>query len=149
MYTLYVNAGIVVRTADGVQVAPTSDMQNQDYLDWLAWCDAGNSPTLGVEAPATAAYRPISKLGFLNRFTSSELIAIELAKIHDPNSSTATQQLAAALRVQQHQFDVAQVIDLGHQQTIDGVTQLETVGLIGSGRALAIISAEITPDEIA
>lgn len=89
----------------------------------------------------------ISRFAFLQRFTAAELLGIELAKVHDPAGSTASQQLAATLRVSQNKLDVSNFVDLGHAETIDGLTQLETVGLIGSGRANQILSAEISPDE--
>ena len=37
--------GVVIHDATGTQVAPTSDMQSPAYLAWIAWCEAGNSPT--------------------------------------------------------------------------------------------------------
>lgn len=50
-YTLEVNTGIVRRNSDGVAVAPTSDMEGADYLGWIAWCDAGNSPVEVIAEP--------------------------------------------------------------------------------------------------
>jgi hypothetical protein len=144
MYAYYPNAGIIVRIADAVQVAPTSNPEGQDYLDWLAWCALGNVPTLGEEpAEPVNQVQPISHFAFLNRFTSEELIAIEMASVFNPNASTEAQLLGAHLRVHQRKFDTSQFIDLNHAETIDGINALETAGLLATGRANEILTTPV------
>jgi hypothetical protein len=52
--------GDVVRRADGAVVAPTGDDQSPDYLAWLAWCEAGNTPDVDDTFPAEVAPVPDS-----------------------------------------------------------------------------------------
>jgi hypothetical protein len=47
MYTLYTSTGEVVRNSDLVVVAPTTNDESQDYLDYITWVNEGNEPTLG------------------------------------------------------------------------------------------------------
>lgn len=51
MYTYFPSYGKVVRDSDGVIVAPVHDDQSQGYLDWLAWCAAGNEPAIDNSVP--------------------------------------------------------------------------------------------------
>ena len=130
MYTIYPSRGIVVRTADGVQVAPTGDDQSQDYLNWLAWCDAGNAPTLGLEEQ-TATVRVVSKLAFRRLFTQLERIAFDGA----PSNIAIPAEYRAALVTMQKDIDLALEIDLDDLEIIAGLTFLEQLGIIAPGRA--------------
>jgi hypothetical protein len=79
----------------------------------------------------------ITRLAFLNRFTDAEAIALDLASIG------ATIE-AASIRRYMQKVNAATFIDLARDDTITGVRQLETVGLIGAGRADHILLDPIT-----
>lgn len=96
---------------------------------------------------ATPGELLISKFAFLQRFTEAELIAIELAKVHDSSASQAQNELAATLRMHQIKFDASKFVDLQHQETITGLTGLETAGLLSAGRANTILTTPIADDE--
>ena len=82
----------------------------------------------------------ITNLAFLNRFTDDEAIAVDLA------SQGATEG-AARLRRFQKKIDAAKFIDLDSPDLYIGINVLESVGLIGAGRADEIMSRLILPHE--
>jgi hypothetical protein len=86
--------------------------------------------------PSESDYR-ITRLAFLNRFTDAEAIALDLASI-------GTTIEAASIRRYMQKVNAATFIDLTRDDTIAGVRQLETVGLIGAGRADHILLDPIT-----
>lgn len=89
----------------------------------------------------------ISRFAFRNRFTIQELTQIELASIDDPNGTQEQRAMQAMLRVYNRMIDNVAWVDLSLQSTIDGVTQLEQIGLLAEGRANEILSAPITLSE--
>lgn len=89
----------------------------------------------------------ITRLAFRNRFTTAEKINIELAALDDPTASAQQRQNAALIRVYLKDIDTATYIDLDRQDTKDDVQNLETVGLLASGRATEILTAKIQPSE--
>lgn len=89
----------------------------------------------------------ISKFAFLQRFTEAELIAIELAKVHDSSASQAQNELAATLRMHQIKLDASKWVDLLHQETTTGVSGLETAGLLATGRADTILNTPVADSE--
>lgn len=121
MYSYFAAAGIVVRVADGVTVAPTSDTSGEDYLAWLAWCDAGNTPTLGIEAPAVVRLA-LSRLEFRRLFTFSERVAVDSSA--DPVVRTFCTDLS-----------LAESVNLDDADVVAGLAYLEGAGLIAAGRA--------------
>lgn len=80
--------------------------------------------------------RRITKLAMWQRFTIAEAVAIDLASIG------ATTQ-AATLRHAQEQVRLASFIDLERADTRAGVEYLESIGLIGAGRAAEILDAPV------
>lgn len=91
--------------------------------------------------------RHVTRLALRNRFTQSEKVGIELAAMDNPAADTATRQLAASLRASLADLAAASYIDLARPDTRAQITGLETNGLIGAGRALEILDAEIAPEE--
>lgn len=82
----------------------------------------------------------ISKRHFLNRFTDTEAIQIDLASIG------ATVE-AAAVRRQLTKFEMSSYIDLTDPDTINGVNALEAAGLLAEGRASEILTNPIQTHE--
>jgi hypothetical protein len=71
----------------------------------------------------------LTKLEFLNRFTAEERIGIRAAA----QASPAIADYLAML-------DAAQDVDLTDARTIGGAQALEAAGLVGEGRAAAILA---------
>lgn len=93
-------------------------------------------------APPPAPIEPkITRLAFLNRFTDAEAIAIDL-------SSMGATVEAAALRLYMAKVNAAMFIDLSREDTRAGVQQLEAMGLLSQGRALQILDAPPTAEEV-
>ena len=103
-----------------------------------SWSQNGgfSAPTPEPE-PNQPSPKKITQLAFISRFTDAEAIALDLASIG------ATVE-AASIRRYMQKVNAATFIDLGRADTIAGVNQLETVGLIGPGRAEVILTAPIT-----
>lgn len=98
------------------------------------------------EVPAVA-YDKMTKLGFRNRFTAAEKVAIEIACLDNPSAPMAQRQQAAALRASQADVAAATFIDPQRQDTRDGVIALEAAGILAAGRALEILDEPITEAE--
>ncbi len=90
----------------------------------------------------------ISKLSFRNRFTQAEKVAIEIASLDVPTAPMEQRAMAAALRANQADVNVALYIDLQRPDTRAGVQSLETYGLIGTGRATEILDTPPTAEEV-
>lgn len=45
MYTFNSETGEVTRDSDGVVVAPCQSPEEQNFIDYIAWVEAGNQPT--------------------------------------------------------------------------------------------------------
>lgn len=89
------------------------------------------------DEPAPQAHdMRITNLAFVDRFSDAEAIAIDLASIG------ATVE-AAQIRRYLDKVSKATYIDLAREDTQDGVRALEAAGLIGAGRADAILLAPI------
>lgn len=146
-YTLNLATGIVIRTADGVQVAPVSDQFDAGFLSYLAWVGQGNQPT-EVSLPPPSASRKITKLAFRNRFTSTEKVSLEMASLDNPAATMQQRQLAAAIRVYLKDADNAKFIDLNRADTEAGVLQLAALGIVTTERAGQILNNPIQPEEL-
>jgi hypothetical protein len=71
----------------------------------------------------------VSKLEFMQRFTSEERIAVRTAA--DSN---------AAVKDYLEMLNASEVVDLTHALTVAGVQSLEAATLIGAGRAVQILA---------
>lgn len=80
--------------------------------------------------PVIGEARIISKLDYMSRFTDSELAAIFTAA-----------KSVVAIEVWLEKFKVAEFINLDDAATQAGLQTLETVGLIGVGRAMEVLNA--------
>jgi hypothetical protein len=91
----------------------------------------------------------ITRLAFRNRFTLAEKVALEIASLDNPAATMAEREQAAALRVNLADTATASYIDLSDAATRAGVQQLEASGLLAEGRALEVLDAAVTADEVA
>ena len=106
------------------------------------------APLPEPEAPAVAAPRIVSVLGFRRRFTPDEKAAIEWAAVDRPDQPDEMRMQAASLRATLADQAAAQFIDLEDPATARGVQGLEVLGILAPGRALEIITATIQPEEL-
>jgi hypothetical protein len=104
---------------------PIPDPPGPDYYyDGSAWVQYPPSPP-----------EPLTRLGFLSRFTVDELVGIEIAR------QTALEvQQRAVLAVLKESWLAANDIDVTDQRTIDGITLLVTMGLLTAERAAVILA---------
>jgi hypothetical protein len=123
------------------------DVELPDGFTPTAYTWNGSAVELAPVAPPPALPRQITKLAFRNRFTVAEKVAIDLASIDNPAADMATRQQSAAVRVSLADAAAATYIDLAREDTRAGVTLLETAGILGAGRAMAILDAEILDEE--
>jgi len=91
--------------------------------------------------------RIITNLAFDLRFTLDERVAIELAGLDDPAAAPQQRAQAAALRVSQERAKKASFTDLDNPVTRASVEQMESLGLIGQGRAAEILDAPVQDEE--
>jgi len=104
---------------------PIPDQPGYDYYyDGAEW----------VQYPAPPP-PPLSRLGFLSRFTVNELIGIEVARQTAPE---VTQR--AMLTVLKESWMAANDIDVSDPRTVEGVELLMTLGLLTAERAAEIIT---------
>jgi hypothetical protein len=112
--------------------------------------DATAEEIADIEARAgqvPAQFRHITCLAFRNRFTEDEKVMIELAAIDNPGADMEQRRQSARLRANMADVAAASWIDLDRQDTRAGVQMLEDASVIGAGRALEILDAEVRPDE--
>lgn len=102
------------------------------------WCD--NYDQAKDVLASNINPRKVTRLAFMNRFTDTEAITIDLA------SQGATPQ-AAAMRRYQTKINAATYVDLDLAETRSGVQQLEAVGILAAGRAAIILDSVTTPAE--
>ena len=140
---------VVTRKSDGVAVYR---YDNGIAVDWPQYPFATHDHTALPPEPVPPEPEPnpvrITKLAFRQRFTAQEKVTLELASLDNPSASDQQRQLAAALRSHEEDVAVAQFIDLNRTDTRDGVTQLETFGLIAAGRAAVILDTPPTLEEV-
>ena len=124
----------MTETFQHIEALDNHPLGNKISAGW-GWDPSGfTEPPVPPEAPVE---RKVTRLAFLNRFTDAEAIALDLASI-------GTTIEAASIRRYMQKVHAATFIDLGREDTISGVNQLEAVGLIGPGRAEVILTAPIT-----
>lgn len=98
------------------------------------------------ETPLTQTSARITRLAFRNRFTQAEKVALELAALDNPSAPMAQRQQSAALRAHLKDLDAASWVDLTRPETVAAMQMLETGGLIGEGRAAAILDVDSITD---
>lgn len=107
-----------------------------EWEGWLYIDGSFSAPSSQVNQSTSA----ITKLAFLNRFTDTEAIMIDLA------GQGATPEAAMMRRVQK-KIDAAAFIDLNDSATRNGVLALEQFGLLGQGRSIEILDTPVDPKE--
>lgn len=92
--------------------------------------------------------RHITKKALRSRFTRAEKIAFEMAQVDDPTSTHDARLLAAAVRVMEKDLAASDYVDLNSPELQNGLHELETIGVLGAGRADEMIWADIEPHEV-
>lgn len=126
------------------------DMVPLDTFDESVIGKRHNAETGEWEAlpPPPEPPRYLTKLGFRNRFTSAEKVAIEIACLDDPSAPMAQRQQAAMLRASQADQRDATFINPKLPETRNGVVMLESAGILAAGRALQILDAYVEDHEL-
>lgn len=122
----------------GAIEVPIPPLDGLDKWDGSQW----------IPATPPVAARRITELALRKRFTTDEKVAIEMAAIDDPSKAMAERRQAGGLRVYLADLRSAAFVDLDFPDTRTGVQNLEALGIIGAGRAVQILDAEILPDEL-
>lgn len=91
----------------------------------------------------------LTQLGFLNRFTDAEAIAIDLASIDNPSGTALERTNSAAIRRYLAKINAATYVDVTRQDTIDGINALSALGYVNIERIPEILSTNITDEEAA
>lgn len=123
MYTLTLSTGIVIRDADGVQIAPCQSADDPDFVEYVQWCEAGNQPTIAAEIAVGS--RVITKYAFRQRLTFAEKMGIDTSA-------------DAGVIVFRNDFAVAEEVNLDTEAVVQGLAYLEGIGLLAPGRAAEI-----------
>lgn len=92
-------------------------------------------------------YTHLLASAFWERFTNAELVDYDVAMQHDPAASVQAKRAAARLRIFRRETSDSGSIRIGAQKITAFVTGLEALGVLGAGRAAAILSAPITDEE--
>lgn len=140
-YFIYYNDGIFT-TVNGELEQPTEYELKFEASD--AYGELASAPGSNIELkdgvltiiPATPVIETeqvssniISKMKFLKRLTPDEYSAIKQATLANP-----------ALDYFWQLFMLAEEIDLAYPDTIAGINMMEQIGLLGTGRAVEILS---------
>jgi hypothetical protein len=145
MYTYNVTTNIITRNSDGKIVSPVQNAQDPDYLSYLQWIEAGNTPT-EVATPPPADKR-ITRLAFRSRLGQEAKIKIEMASLDNPSATQQQRQFAAALRVYSDDLANATHVDLARSDTITGINTLVSVGIITAAHGNKILTDPIQEHE--
>lgn len=137
----------VTRKADGAEVHRYAAAGVIEGAYPLATHDHNELPPDGVE-PAYSGPWTITKLGFRQRFTQAEKVAIEIASLDNPAADMSARANAAALRAYLSDVQAATFIDLRRSDTRAGVQTLEALGLLAAGRAAVILDTELAESEV-
>ena len=112
----------------------------------VGWAYADGAFTPPVTQPPAALDTRITRLAFRNRFTTAEKVALELAALDNPSTPMAQRQQSAELRAHLKDLDAASWVDLTRPETGAALQMLEASGLIGEGRAAAILDVDSITD---
>ncbi|MBJ2129057.1 hypothetical protein JC525_08920 [Alteromonas sp. IB21] len=108
--------------------------------------DKGQRIIEGVKSTPVEDKR-ITPKSFLNRFTTAEYVAIDLASIDNPQGTQQSREQAAMLRLFLAKVNSARFIDLDDDEAIDGINSLVQFELLTSVRAFEILNDEVKEKE--
>lgn len=132
MYTFNTHTGNTTRDSDGAIVAPVADANDPLFLEYNAWANSGNIPTIYAPTEDVESY-VIKAWEFRDRFTEQELIAINrLAYAGDGDD--------IAILLLQKVNTATDGINLLSEATINGVNYLAFKGCIVPGRTSEILA---------
>ena len=135
-YQIMSETGEVINT-----IAADEKFVRQHYPN--QWQLAPAPPPIDAAEPTNAR---VTRLAFRNRFTQAEKVALELAALDNPSAPMAQRQQSAALRAHLKDLDAASWVDLTRPETVAAPQMLEASGLIGEGRAAAILDVDSITD---
>jgi len=110
-----------------------------ELRDWTGTAQfPGVRPTLNE-----AQLSIITQLAFLQRFSTEEYAALDIASIDDPSSDSAAREQQAALRKMLKQIDMATYIDLGDVDALLALQTMKTLGILTDSRITEITTNPI------
>ena len=125
--------------------------EGDEYTDLVS--DSGDAIPSQEELDTWIAAHPnglsgtkITKLAFRQRFTIMEKVGVEMACLDNPGASDTVREQSALVRVYIKDLDNASWVDLADQNTIDGVTLLESAGILATGRSDQILDISAITD---
>lgn len=135
MYHIYhVSTGELVSSTSVPPTELSADLDYIEYDDGYEIDKVWNTTTLDFDA--RPAPRIISKTDFIDRFITSEIKEMFGFNI----GSTYTEAQQKNIRVLMRYLDFLDKIDLDNTRINTGVTYLESVGILASGRAAEILA---------
>lgn len=136
-------------SADYEAIVPLDPPSGPYVIAGIGWTYSNGvfTPPVAAPAPDIATDMRITVLKFRERFTRDEKASIEMAAIDDPSATMEQRRQAAALRSDLKDRAAASFIDLADKSTIDGVNEMEALGLLATGRANEILTTPILPSE--
>lgn len=135
MYKIVLNRGEVLRIADNKVVAPTSDANDPDYLEYVAWINAGNSPEEVYDDTLNDYIIPTNV--FRDRFTTIELLDILRAAYNIDNSNNNVANPTLLLLV--FKVQTTTTINLNSAEVKGGISDLVARGILTQERADQIL----------
>jgi hypothetical protein len=102
---------------------------------------------ISVRIPPPPPPPIITKIAFRDRFTSTEKEDLQMAAVINPSDTAQQKRQASKIQVWLEDIRSSDYIDLTNTRVINGVNAMETVGIIGAGRAAEILSLEIREEE--
>lgn len=91
--------------------------------------------------------RRLSRNAFSARMLDDERVDLDLASLDNPAAPMPERRQAALLRARLEDWRSASYIGLDDPRTIAGLQTLEFLGILGEGRAEAILTAPVQPGE--
>lgn len=135
----------------GVECHAVGDGSVYEDIVWDAGIAMPSKATLDswIAANPESTSVKLTVLAFRNRFTQTEKVTIEMACLDNPAATMEQRYQSAGLRASMADLNAATFVDILRPDTVASINQLETVGIIGVGRAAQILSTVVQPIELA
>lgn len=126
MYTLNLSTGQVTRDSDGVIVAPTSSVEDSNFVEYKDWVNSGNEPNIIQQS---VLKNVITAYEFRDSFTPDELTTIL-------NAAYAGDSICRLLLLKIQTATGG--VDLHSEDTINGLAYLQSINILSGARVQEI-----------
>ena len=131
----------------GINCHCTGDADVYENIIWDGETVSKEALDAFIESYVEKHDRKITVLAFRNRYTMQEKVMMDLLAVEPPNATEQQRLIAASMRVTNADLATATFIDLDDPGTIQGAMALEYFGVLGPGRANAILNDPIQEKE--